>query len=395
MSETMSDGDCRVGIHHFHPEPNMDYQFNRVWSVCGGDLDEIREAAGKVMTLEDWSEAFFALADKAKGGGRAKNAAAYYRAANFYLNPDDPRKRETYETYVSMVRDSVSEEFAAGAIEETMVPYERGFLPVWRMKPGRNAPNIGSSNTIVFHLGYDSLKEELLPVLRLFSKAGFDTYLFEGPGQGEALYRHGIRMTHRWEKPVKAILDFLSLDDVTLIGLSLGGYLAPRAAAFETRIKRVVAWGVLYDFFDVVVSRRGKGLEAFLRASLRLKARSLVNGILKRKMAKDTYARWGVEHGMNVFGVATPFAYFNELLKYSMKEISHLVGQDFLLLGSAKDHFIPSGDFAKQLDALDSVRSLTARKFTAFENADNHVQFGNLPLAVKFIGDWIKERIGS
>ena len=30
-------------------------------------------------------------------------------------------------------------------------------------------------------------------------------------------------------------------DDVTIIVISLGGYLAPRAAAFDKRIKRVVA----------------------------------------------------------------------------------------------------------------------------------------------------------
>jgi predicted esterase YcpF (UPF0227 family) len=36
-----------------------------------------------------------------------------------------------------------------------------------------------------------------------------------------------------WERPVKAVLDYFNLEDVTIIGASLGGYLAPRAAVFE------------------------------------------------------------------------------------------------------------------------------------------------------------------
>jgi alpha-beta hydrolase superfamily lysophospholipase len=395
VDEAAKTGDFIVGTREFHREPNMNYQFNRVWALCGGDLEEVRSVAGKVKSLDDWSEAFLALARKAEAEGRMKNSAAYHRAANFYLAPDDPRKRACYETYSSMVRDSLRGQFESGAIEEAQVPYGPGFLPVWRMRPATGAPAVEGSNVIVFHLGYDSLKEELQPVMGLFSQAGFDTYLFEGPGQGEALYRHGIAMTHEWEKPVKAVLDFLALDDVTLVGLSLGGYLAPRAAAFEPRVKRVVAWGVLYDFFGTVVSRRGKGLEAFLRTAVRMRAKALVNAVIRRKMASDTFTRWGVEHGMSVFGVGTPFKYFEELLKYTMKDISPLVTQDFLLLGSSEDHFIPRGDFARQADALGAARSLTARMFTASEQAGSHVQFGNLPLASRVICDWIRERLES
>ena len=34
---------------------------------------------------------------------------------------------------------------------------------------------------------------------------------------------------------------------IGLVGWSLGGYYAPRAAAFEKRIKLVVAWGANHD----------------------------------------------------------------------------------------------------------------------------------------------------
>jgi len=53
--------------------------------------------------------------------------------------------------------------------------------------------------------------------------AGYDTILFEGPGQGAALELAHLTMTPEWEKPVKAVLDYFRLDAVTLMGFSLGG----------------------------------------------------------------------------------------------------------------------------------------------------------------------------
>nr|WP_220084754.1 alpha/beta fold hydrolase [Paenibacillus dendritiformis] len=80
-------------------------------------------------------------------------------------------------------------------------------------------------------------------------KSGYTIYLFEGPGQGETL-KKGLTFEPYWEKPVSAILDYFKLEDVCLLGVSWGGYLALRAAAFERRIAKAVAYDVLYDGFD-------------------------------------------------------------------------------------------------------------------------------------------------
>jgi pimeloyl-ACP methyl ester carboxylesterase len=55
---------------------------------------------------------------------------------------------------------------------------------------------------------------------------------------------YNLHFTHKWEKPVGAVLDKYYLNDATLVWVSFGGMLAPRTAAFEKRIKRVVEWGV-------------------------------------------------------------------------------------------------------------------------------------------------------
>ncbi len=80
-----------------------------------------------------------------------------------------------------------------------------------------------------------------------FLARGMATLVFEGPGQGEAQYDFPIRGDY--EVPVKAVLDYVEtrndLDTarIGMWGVSLGGYYAPRAAAFEKRIKACIALG--------------------------------------------------------------------------------------------------------------------------------------------------------
>ncbi len=49
---------------------------------------------------------------------------------------------------------------------------------------------------------------------------------------------------------MNAILNHFGLQDVTLLGISMGGYFCFRAAALETRIKRVIASAVAYDYMQ-------------------------------------------------------------------------------------------------------------------------------------------------
>ena len=69
-----------------------------------------------------------------------------------------------------------------------------------------------------------------------------------------------------------AVLDHFELDDVTLLGISPGGYLAPRAAAFEPRVRRVIVFDVCWDLFEAGLSTRPLPLRIELRAPLALRA---------------------------------------------------------------------------------------------------------------------------
>jgi pimeloyl-ACP methyl ester carboxylesterase len=243
---------------------------------------------------------------------------------------------------------------------------------------------------ILLHGGNDSYMEEFLPLVHYLHSKEFAVYLFEGPGQGEVLREQGIPFTHEWEKPVGAVLDQFDLNDATIVGISLGGMLAPRAAAYEKRIKRVVAWSILPNFLDVLISTRKKPLQLISRLLLALKAKSLINSVMQRQMEKDSLARWGVEHGMHNMGVGSPYEYLVKADRFKITDIAHLIDQDFLLIGSLHDHFIPVEFYKKEIDCLTNVQSMTFRLFTDKENAGNHCNAGNTKLAIDTIVDWIE-----
>jgi pimeloyl-ACP methyl ester carboxylesterase len=197
-------------------------------------------------------------------------------------------------------------------------------------------------------------------------------------------------MTHTWEKPVKAVFDYFNINDATLIGLSLGGYFAVRAAAYEKRIKRVVAWNAVYDFFECVFGRNGILRYMLINVCVSLGLKRIINSLAKKQMQKDQMMKWIYEHLMFTFGAENPFDYMKKLKQYKCKkDISSLVLQDVLLLAGTHDHIIPFRMYGRQLKALINAKSVEGRVFTAGEHGAEHCQIGNITLASDYIAEWI------
>jgi len=381
-----------IGVHDLHEDTSLDFQLNRLATLGGGRLEEIRAVAPRIRDLADWKREFLALADQAVSENRSQNAAAYLRAAEFFMAPGDPDKPAAYERQAKLFRDLAAEDFASGAIRETEVPYESGHLPAWRLSVPEGVERKG---TVIVHGGFDSYAEELYGVVRCIPQAGYEAVLFEGPGQGSVIRRQGIPFTTEWERPVAAVLDHLDLDDVTLIGISLGGYLAPRAAAFLPRIRRVIAFDVCWDLFEAGLSTRPMAIRAMTRLLMGLRAGRLLDRLAGWQIERDPFARWAFEHGSYVFGVERPYQYLRRMKAFTTRRISSRVTQDFLLLAGTEDHYMPIEHFYRQARALTKVRSFTGRIFTREESAHTHCQCGNLGLALNVMLDWIDERTSS
>jgi pimeloyl-ACP methyl ester carboxylesterase len=196
-------------------------------------------------------------------------------------------------------------------------------------------------------------------------------------------------MTPAWHLPVKAVLDHFQLDHVTLIGLSMGGCLVMRAAAFEPRVERVVAYDIYPDALATVLHQVGALQRGLLNALLTLRAAPLVNAIAHRAARSSPIAQWGIEAGMHVTGASSPYGYFQRTKVYVTADVSALITQDVLLLAGSEDHLVPMAHFLQQIKMLTHARSVTARLFTANESAASHCQVGNYGLAFKTIVDWL------
>jgi len=163
---------------------------------------------------------------------------------------DGDRHRATTERAVVTLRRAHAHlDPAAERIEAALGP---GVLAANLRRP----PDAGGRPPIVVIIpGLDSTKEEFFHLENVFLARGMATLSMDGPGQGEAGFALPIRPDY--EVAVTAMLDVLEgRDDVDLAqvgacGVSLGGYYAPRAAAFEPRIQAVAGVSGPYNFGEL------------------------------------------------------------------------------------------------------------------------------------------------
>jgi len=311
--------------------------------------------------------------------GRMLNAAFYYRAAEFYTKSNDPDKASLYDTFIEYFYRVVEND----ELERHTVAFEGAFLPVVRI-PSSSA----TKGTIVLHGGFDSFIEEWYSMMKYFSNHGYDVIGFEGPGQGAALRKYGLPLTYEWEKPTKAVLDYFNPENITLIGLSMGGWFGIRAAAFEPRIKRVIASGHAIDYMRSM---------NFIFRKLHLwcfeHCRAFMNRMAALKFQRENMASWVVDHLKFITRKNEPMDALEIYLLMNSKNIhSELVKQDVLILTGKEDHLIPFKMHDMQIRALTNARSVTGRVFTKEEHAQNHCQNGNIGLALQVMLQWIEEK---
>jgi len=369
-----------VGFHEFHQDESFNYQLNRWYSMGYARFEDMEEAGQKINSFEEWKTEMLRLAELAVSEDRMMNAAFYYRAAEFFMARENPDKEVLYNKFI----DHFQTAFQADSIERFEVPYNDAFLPAMRIQP----KDAGKRGTVVLHAGFDSFVEELYFLMRSFSDHGYEVIAFDGPGQGGALKKYGLAFDYEWEKPTKAILDYFELNNVTLIGVSMGGWLCLRAAAFEPRITRVIAWSVSFDVMQYTNIVGQKLAKLFLS-----KFRNYTNNAMLKKMKKDLEYAWFVNNLMYITKKDVPIEGFDVLLQLNEENLhSDSVKQDVLILTGREDHDIPFKMHKKQVKALANARSVTGRIFTKEEHAQNHCQMGNMGLAIDVMVKWIVEK---
>ncbi|HZD90732.1 MAG TPA: alpha/beta fold hydrolase [Pseudolabrys sp.] len=245
-----SDAQVQAAIAHWGPR----------FVANGVVLTDFEEITGKLTSYDQWCAAWSERAahheqlgrDALKGGYELtaaeclQRAAIYYHFASFLFVHDVPQMKVAHMKGVACRQAALP--FMRPAGERVTIPYEgKSLAGILRKPAGVQKPPI-----VVMAVGLDSTKEEGEAYEMPFLARGIATLIFDGPGQGEGQYDFAIRGDY--EVAVKAVIDYVEsrgdLDGsrIGMWGVSLGGYYAPRATAFEKRIKACIALGGPFDW---------------------------------------------------------------------------------------------------------------------------------------------------
>ena len=365
-------------FEHVLDNVNFNFQINRILSFGdeGCKREEVLNAMNGVVTIDDWYKAWLKIALIAEDEKRYLHSMYYYRMAEFFLLPNHLEKNHMYTKIKEMFA-----KYYPHVVKEK-IPYKQGYLPCIRIKK----PN--AKHTLIIHGGFDSFIEEFYLLFEKLTSLQINIILFEGSGQGEAL-KQGLYFNEKWEQQIGIILDYYKLDSIILMGVSWGGFFALRAAAFEKRIKHVIAHGILYDGLDVQQHLIKQPARLGLKLLFFLKCKSIINTLVFKKMGQDSLIKWGITHGMYITNTKTPYDYLQAIKKHNLKGLLKKINQDVLLLTGEKDHYIPLWQFNYLRKNLLNAR-VESRMFTEKESGEQHCQVGNYEIAINHIINWIK-----
>ena len=376
-------------------------------NICadGADTGEVLQTISNIRdgNFESWFTAWESTAsrliertahiqDPRSRGQTLLRAHNYLRTAEFFLPPSDPKRPVAFQRNVEAFESGLD---ALDVVRERMqISYGAGHLnAIFYPGPPTDLANpaISAKPLLVLCGGFDSTLEELYFVLvPAAHQRGFSVLTYEGPGQGAVLREQKLTFTHQWELPTTAVLDahFVAHPrqaKTILIGMSMGGYLAPRAAAFDSRIDGVVAFDVLFDFGAVA-----RAIVPLISLWLRARhADALLNLLIKIKARLSPGFAWSVSNGQWVLGTASALQTMEALSSYTLAPVAGMIKSDVLILAGSDDHFIPVGQAALFASALSSARSVRSIVYDRASGGSEHCQMGAQSLWHADLFDWI------
>ncbi|HEX9443221.1 MAG TPA: alpha/beta hydrolase [Candidatus Binatia bacterium] len=235
----------------------------------GGDLFDIARLCEGLEPgdRDGWETGWLGLAEKteaeavrARAAGHPEAAAAhffaanqYYRMSDVFLTADEMERkkerflkaRENFRAAAALHRPAIEVIAVRSGAEE----YDGYFC-----HPA--GPKAGRAPAILFLGGADAYAEEIYFGARPMLARGWAVLLADTPGRGSSHYLKNIPTRPDYEVPARACVDYLVArpevdpDRIAVMGISMAGYYAPRAAAFDPRVKALVCWSGCYSLLD-------------------------------------------------------------------------------------------------------------------------------------------------
>ena len=373
---------------------------NYVWNAsvniamsCGakiGEIDQIckplieiskqGDDAGTTQFFRSWvdkADSMVKQADEALELGRPLGAASLYnRAWVYYLvaermqSPEFLDRQGAYDKMVDTFGKAV--QYGQLPVEVVEIPYEGTSFPALFIR----AENVaGPARTMIFCNGLDSMKEMLYGtgIAREFARRGINTLIVDQPGTGGAIRNRGLYGRYDCEVWASAAVDYLQTradvdaDKIGMMGVSLGGYFAPRAVAFEKRLKLCAVWGANYNWGELQKRR------------------------LQREGERPVPHYWA--HVQWVFDKHSLEEFMAWAPNMTLEGVVDKITVPFLVTHGEDDKQIPM-EFA--IPEYENAVNSSCREFHIFTNdsgGSSHAGVDNEAIGASFIPDWVNEHL--
>jgi len=375
---------------------------NYIWNLgvvatlnSGGTIDEVDRACRPIRELAtqgsdvgtaEFMAAWQRVADQleeqaaeAEKAGHVRTAGQKYLRAAVYVcqaermqSASAPGRNAIYQHCLDLIQKSF--DLVDPRTSRVSVPFEGSLLPAYftdASTDGAPAP------CMIMWNGLDSTKEHMYTSgwPAEMAARGISTLMVDCPGSGEALRFLGLTSRVETEDWAAACVDYLESrpdvdsDRIGLVGWSLGGYYAPRAAAFEKRLKLVVAWGANHNWGDVQKKR------------------------LEREGENPVPHYW--EHVLWVWGYDDVETFIKAAEDVHLNGIVEQITVPFLITHGQNDRQIPVEYAHQSYDQAVNSPNRELRIFTPEEGATEHVGLDHLPHVSAFTADWIEDRFAE
>lgn len=330
--------------------------------------------AGMALGLKNRAKKSEANGKKVSASTAYLRSSTYFRMATMYMEDlHSPKMEEYTRNCFDCYEKSLELSGYPGKYVE--IPYENTYLPGHFYRS--SFAKAGRAPLLVLTPGRDTWAVDTRWMFDAALKRGIHCLTYDGPGQGYALRFQDMKFRPDWEKVMGPVLDFaesiacVDMNRVACMGFSFGGFLMPRVAAYDKRIKLIIT--------DPGNISWGKGIGE--RLSMIQKMPKVVRPKFMQVMLED-YA-W--KHGVSEDAVV------DELNKYDNTGILDKVKCEVLVLdGTAEMTF----GAAKEL--YDSLPNAKAKDYILFDDnstAQCHTQMGGYATGAEIIMDWLEDHI--
>ncbi len=371
----------------------FDLQLNRTFApiLDRPGMDKIAATAlPRLRTTKQITELAQRLAEHFDSEGDADAAWHLYELAAFYLGANDPRKHR----FIAAMSRSFDEARNGLALTRHEVPYRGGKLTAmrWEADPTdrAQAPE-GTPRTLIMMNGFDGYAEGIIDFASHFPTRPFDIITFDGPGQGHTALA-GMPLEPEWEHPTEAVLDYFGVTSAAALGVSFGGYLVTRAAAYCPRITHVIAFDMMYRLLDGLTLPLPRALRPIANAVVgNPRPAWLIDAALRVAPRFSADLAWKLQQAQHLTGLRRPSQVLRAFGDYTMEPLEGRITQPCLVLAGDADQYVPFERLGDVRRALRNAKSLGVRAFRHAQDPDmaQHCQIGDLDRAFAIMGDWL------